>query len=97
MKEDVGNLDWFEAKKTCTNIGSGWRLPTMDELNVLFKNKEKIGGFKKDALYWSSNEAPSVDKGDEIGNAWIIFFENGMRATFFKYGYAHIRPVKTVK
>ena len=102
MKKDIGNTeseegsDWFAAKKACTSLGPGWRLPTKDELNVLFKNKDKIGGFNT-GLYWSSSQSKSVDENDKIGDAYVQFFENGIQTTFFKYGYAHIRPVKSLK
>ena len=43
MKEDLGKMKWDEAKKACENLGDGWRLPTKDELNILYKNKDKIG------------------------------------------------------
>jgi hypothetical protein len=102
MKKDIVNLesefgaDWYAAKKTCTNLGAGWRLPTKDELNVLYKNKEKIGGFNT-GFYWSSSQSKSVDPNDKIGDAYVLFFENGIQTTYFKYGYAQVRPVKTVK
>ena len=42
------------------DLVDGWRLPTLDELNKLYNNKDKIGGFKTtvfDAVwYWSSTE-----------------------------------------
>ena len=53
MKEDLGKMKWDEAKKACENLGDGWRLPTEDELNVLYENKVEIGGFASDT-YWSS-------------------------------------------
>lgn len=31
--------------KKGADLGDGWRLPTKDELNVLYENKDKIGGF----------------------------------------------------
>lgn len=33
------------ALKGSKALGNGWRLPTKDELNTLYQNKEKIGGF----------------------------------------------------
>jgi len=38
-------MTWYDAKKACTDLGNGWRLPTKDELNLLYINKDKIGGF----------------------------------------------------
>jgi hypothetical protein len=48
-------MNWDDAKKSCRALGNGWRLPTKTELNILYKNREKIGGFRDD-IYWSSTE-----------------------------------------
>jgi hypothetical protein len=45
MTEDLGEMYWDEAMKACADLGEGWRLPTEDELNVLYENKDEIGGF----------------------------------------------------
>ena len=49
--------NWKDAIAKCNKLGEGWRLPTKDELNKLYNNKKKIGGFKDsylDDFYWSS-------------------------------------------
>ena len=69
MTEDLGDMNWDEAKKACKNLGDGWRLPTKDELNLLYENKEKIGGFAS-SYYWSSTE-------DNATGAFIFYFGNG--------------------
>lgn len=43
-----------DAKKACASLGPGWRLPTKDELNIMYQNKDKVGGFGSDG-YWSSS------------------------------------------
>jgi hypothetical protein len=43
---------WEDAKKVCRALGKGWRLPTKSELNFLYENREKIGGFSRNT-YWS--------------------------------------------
>ena len=48
-------MKWDEAKAAVTKLGDGWGLPTKDELNVLYQNKDKIGGFAV-IIYWSSTE-----------------------------------------
>jgi hypothetical protein len=42
-----------EAKKACKSLGEGWRLPTIGELNLLYRYKDRIGGFLG-YCYWSS-------------------------------------------
>jgi hypothetical protein len=48
-------MPWRDATDACKLLGNGWRLPTRAELNILYKNKGKIGGFTDD-YYWSSTE-----------------------------------------
>ena len=54
-QNDFPMMNWDDAKKACANLGSGWRLPTKDELNLMYKNRKKIGGFANN-YYWSSTE-----------------------------------------
>jgi hypothetical protein len=41
-----------DAKKSCSNLGKGWKLPTKEELNEMYLNKDKIGGLSTN-VYWS--------------------------------------------
>ena len=46
-KSDLANkMNWKTAKKACEKLELGWRMPTREELNILYQNKNKIGGFK---------------------------------------------------
>ncbi len=54
IKTDLGNMNWDDAKKACEKLGNGWRLPTMEELNLLYKYRDTLGGFKNN--YWSGKE-----------------------------------------
>jgi len=58
MTKDLGEMNWDDAMKACASLGDGWRLPTKDELNILYQNKDKIGGFDNN-YYWSSTECVS--------------------------------------
>ena len=60
--EDLGKHSWEDAKKVCEDLGDGWRLPTREELLLIWLNKDNIwlnkdniGGFAA-AYYWSSSE-----------------------------------------
>jgi hypothetical protein len=51
-----GRMNWDEATKACAQLGTGWRLPSRDELNHLHNNRGTavIGGFTN-AFYWTSS------------------------------------------
>ena len=59
-------INWLEAKSACEKLGDGWRLPSREELNVLYKKHSKIGNFKN-TIYWSSTEVSS-------DNVWEVDF-----------------------
>lgn len=47
-------MSWRDAKRKCEILGNGWSLPNKDELNILYQNKDDIGGFDGES-YWSSS------------------------------------------
>ena len=63
-------LNWEDAKKACASIGNGWRLPDINELYILYNNKDKIGNFVQNG-YWSSSET------NWTGGALYVNFGNG--------------------
>ena len=63
-------MTWYDAKKACYALGSRWRLPTKDELDILYRNKNEIGGFAN-IYYWSSTGAMSTY------HAWYQNFSMG--------------------
>ena len=65
-----------------------WRLPTKDELNLMYENlyKKDIGGFADD-YYWSASECNSI--------AWGQHFSKGYQYDFNKYFNGRIRAVCT--
>lgn len=80
-------INWNVATKECTNLGDGWRLPTKDELNTLYENKDKIGGFARNS-YWSSSKC----SGDEM---WYQSFINGGQASYGKKYKGSVRVVRS--
>ena len=56
-REDAGYLLWNDASDMCANSNlagfTDWRLPTKDELLLIYSNKTLIGNFA-DSNYWSS-------------------------------------------
>jgi hypothetical protein len=79
-------MNWKDAKKACENLGVGWKLPTIDELNFIFKNKNKIGGFSNN-VYWSSTE---------VGlGAWTQYFVDGQEASVHKSTTYNVRAIRS--
>ena len=65
---------------------SDWYLPSMDELNQLYINKDAIGGFANNA-YWSSTEY-------DTNFAWEQIFVNGYQISTNKYSCFNVRAVR---
>ena len=92
-------MNWFVAVKACTDLGNGWRLPTKDELNLIYLNKDKIGGLiciHVNSYYWSSTEVNTGLEQDKYGYAWRQTFFDGNQ----NYGnkgndYDYVRAVRS--
>lgn len=87
-EDEKGSLNWNEAKSICEAFGQGWRLPDKDELNCLYKNKDKIGGFKRD-WYWSSGRVGQF-------NVWVQSFSNGKQFGYSAGNSAKLRCVRSL-
>ena len=90
MKEDLGVMDWKQAEQACEKLGNGWRLPSLEELEIVYKNRMQIGGFEE-GHYWSSSE--SLD--ESISNAMMII-RFGIGDQFYngKQTPNHVRAVR---
>ena len=85
---DLEEMNWYQAKEACANLGNGWRLPTKDELNLIYENKDMLGGCANNS-YWSSTE-----NGND--NAWRQFFNNGVQYYYFKDNKFNVRAVRAI-
>tara|TARA_R110001592_G_scaffold360296_2_gene668437 strand:+ start:4768 stop:5094 length:327 start_codon:yes stop_codon:yes gene_type:complete len=86
VSDNLGHMNWHEAIVACKKLGAGWRLPTKDELNMIYKNREEVGGFAN-SDYWSSTE--------DVGNiAWIQAFNDGFQYLSIKYSNYYVRAVR---
>lgn len=61
--------DWYEANKHCEALGDGWRLPTLEELKLIY---EYDNTFCKGWCWSSSN-------GEEEDDMWVQNMYNGRR------------------
>jgi hypothetical protein len=64
-----------------------WYLPSKDELNKLFLNQAKIGGFGPN-YYWSSSEF-------DAGTAWTQAFDLSHQYAYAKDGPSYVRAVRS--
>ncbi|MFW5768058.1 MAG: DUF1566 domain-containing protein, partial [Bacteroidota bacterium] len=72
---------------TLTAYGySDWYLPSKNELNAMYEQKDTLGSFENYA-YWSSTEAGENE-------AWVQNFDNGNQSAYLKSTSAYIRCVR---
>ena len=78
-----------EAYKSCANLVAydyeDWELPTLPVLQLMYNNKDKIGGFSMGG-YWSST------KSDYHSDYFYVWFENGH--VYHSTGTRFVRPVR---
>ena len=86
VSDNLGYMNWDDAIIACKKLGTGWRLPTKDELNMLYENKEEIGGFAN-GYYWSSTELDS-------NLAWRQYFGLGNQFNVIKSNFNFVRSVR---
>jgi hypothetical protein len=82
----LGKMTWKNAKKACSDLGDGWRLPTRLELLIMYNDQDKIGGFAN-SYYWSSTENGNYD-------AWVQNFSNGSQYGNYKSTNYYVRAVR---
>lgn len=87
---DIPNLSiWNESVIACLNLGEGWRLPTKEELNILYLNKSQIGNFT-DFSYWSSTEKDKKYASSQGFYAGSIYSTNKDESNY-------ARAIRTIK
>jgi hypothetical protein len=67
---------------------SDWYLPSKDEMYNLYLNKNIIGGFSTNGIYWSSTEYGNQD-------AWSLNFYNGVQDFLNKDSPRFVRAVRS--
>ena len=81
-------MNLADAKKACTDLGEGWRLPTKEELSFLYQKKDEIGSFSK-SNYWSSSTIYA-------SGAWSQNFSNGFQNLIYNIYNYKLRDVSTL-
>ena len=92
-------LDWFEAKALIEDFSYPCQaneeivLYRKGQLEKVYSTYEpvkeafaKVGKSCRKGYYWSSTEGLST-------GAWVLYFANGGRWGYYKYGNYYVRPV----
>jgi carbonic anhydrase/acetyltransferase-like protein (isoleucine patch superfamily) len=95
--QDQGNsTTWYDAQDRISTssfhsaagkLFTDWRLPTRNELNLLYSKKAIVGGFT-DYVYWSSTEVSGTI-------AWLVNFNDGTEVNWFGKGAGYnVRAIR---
>ncbi|MHA8083167.1 hypothetical protein ACST14_07075 [Aquirufa sp. A-Brett2-15D] len=82
------SMNWREALNACKELGDGWKLPSKEQLDILYKNKDEIGGFVNDA-YWSATKTGDYE-------AWRQYFSDGDQVLTPNYSVGYVRAIRVV-
>lgn len=82
---ELGKMTWNEAIEKVKELGDGWRLPTLTELQIIWDSENK-DLFKKEC-YWSSSEYYSY-------YAWRFYFFYGNASNAYKSDAYCVRAVR---
>lgn len=87
MSEDLGQMTWDEADIYFSDLGEGWRLPTLREILILEQNHNRVNMSDTWCTYWTSAE------GDNRAYSYCIC--NGNGAWWDKSTKENVRGVRT--
>ncbi|MDL2305481.1 DUF1566 domain-containing protein [Bacteroides sp. OttesenSCG-928-D19] len=89
-EKDNSPATWSDAVATCSKKGDGWRLPTINELKIIYKNQRKIldAGSRsfQFSAYWSMSLRNNF-------SAYGIDFDNGSQTYISKSSQSAFRCV----
>ena len=88
-----GACSWEAAKQWCAQYGRGWRLPSKDELLVIYRKRDVLNPILNANGYttlcarcWSSTEYDS-------DRAWSVYMDDGYTNNYDKNTRSYVRAV----
>jgi len=83
-----GEMNWNKANDLVKDIGNNSRLPTKNELKIIYENKDKIPKLNEYDAYWSSENSdnPETAHGKQ-GTAWSLTLYSGILTKLGKSRY----------
>lgn len=93
-RDAAANANWTSAIEICKSSRidgySDWRLPTVNELSLIYVNKQYIGNFAWNGDYWSSSSYNTTQ-------AKYIYFDGGRIYIGDKSYSNRVRCVRTIQ
>jgi len=95
-EQDLGVYSFYQAETALENLElngyKDWRMPTIEELKIIYSYKDEIGGFSTtgvstDNNYYSSTETSMM--------TWAVLNFRTGQVFDFSNMYLHIRPVRS--
>ncbi len=86
--KDLGIMNWDEGEQACKKLGEGWRMPTKDELDKLYKANKDLNILSSYFLFHSSTT-------EGVGVVWCQSLRSGNQKTGYKTGTASTCAVRT--
>jgi hypothetical protein len=83
-------LNWSTAKLMCEEIGEGWRLPTISELEGIFENKEQYNFANYG--YWTYWSIEELNEEESLSFSGV----EGNITTHLKTTNNYVRAVKNI-
>ena len=90
-------MNWEEAKKACEALGDGWRLPTKEELYVIFLHKGENGEIGSEISGLKDLESPPAVGGLKLNAYWTsteLVVGDGFNNNGNKNGSGYVRAVR---
>lgn len=87
-KDEPKEMTWNEAMAKFKDNKEGWRLPTIEELNLMYHEKDNLK--MKSHVYWSSSEI-------HYYFARIQYFYDGFQGWNYKGSNSRVRCVRDIK
>ena len=78
-------MSFTKAVEYCKSLGDGWRLPTIEECFMIYKNK-----LIDENYYWSSTEL-------NASSAWYFNFYFGYASNYLELNTYYVRAVRDIK
>ena len=91
--DESKEMSWNKAREYVKTLNYGgysdWFLPTKEELDEIYMNKDQIGNFRDD-YYWSDTEYSKC-------SAWTQKFSTGSQLNLSKYSSRRVRAIRRSK